>query len=71
MRPAMFRSGGWTCGERFEIQVVPPEWGRQPFLAVTDTSDHNRPRFEGRWGEAGLRLTEHDRGGPAGHYLWC
>ena len=33
--------------ERFEIQVVPPGWGRLPFLAVTDTSDHNLPRFEG------------------------
>jgi len=31
--------------ERFEIQVVPPVWGRQPFLAVTDTSDYNLPRF--------------------------
>ena len=37
--------------ERFEIQVVPPVWGRLPFLAVTDTSDHNLPRFEGSWGE--------------------
>ena len=40
--------------ERFEIQVVPPVWGRLPFLAVTDTSDHNLPRFEGRWDPAGL-----------------
>src|SRR5262252_6421947 len=39
--------------ERFEIQVVPPGWGRLPFLAVTDTSDHNMPRFQGRWDEAG------------------
>src|SRR6478752_2893292 len=29
--------------ERFEIQVVPTEWGRLPFLAVPDTSDHNLP----------------------------
>ena len=57
--------------ERFEIQVVPPEWGRQPFLAVADTKDGNLPRFEGRWSEAGERLAEHDRGGPAGYYLWC
>ena len=57
--------------ERFEIQVVPPVWGRQPFLAVTDTSDRNLPRFEGSWGEAGARLVEHARGGPAGYYLWC
>jgi len=57
--------------ERFEIQVVPPVWGRQPFLAVPDTSDYNLPRFEGSWGEAGNRLTEHARGGPAGYYLWC
>jgi len=57
--------------ERFEIQVVPPGWGRLPFLAVTDTSDHNLPRFEGKWSEAGGRLTEHDMGWPAGYYLWC
>jgi hypothetical protein len=38
--------------ERFEIQVVPTEWGRLPFLAVPDTSDGNRPRFEGRWGRS-------------------
>ena len=57
--------------ERFEIQVVPPQWGRQPFLAVTDTSDGNQPRFEGSWDEAGFRLVEHTRGEPAGYYLWC
>jgi len=56
--------------ERFEIQVVPTEWGRLPFLAVPDTSDGNRPRFEGRWDEAGYRLMEHTRGEPAGYYLW-
>ena len=57
--------------ERFEIQVVPPVWGRLPFLAVTDTSDYNLPRFEGSWGEAGARLAEHNMGWPAGYYLWC
>jgi len=57
--------------ERFEIQVVPPVWGRLPFLAVADTSDHSLPRFEGRWDEAGIRLTEHAMGWPAGYYLWC
>ena len=53
--------------ERFEIQVVPPVWGRLPFLAVTDTSDGNLPRLAGSWGEAGARLVEHTRGGPAGY----
>jgi hypothetical protein len=57
--------------ERFEIQVVPPEWGREPFLAVTDTSDYSLPRFEGRWDEAGGRLTEHAKGWSGGYYLWC
>jgi len=57
--------------ERFEIQVVPTEWGRLPFLAVTDINDHNLPRFEGRWDEAGVRLTEHAMGWPVGYYLWC
>jgi hypothetical protein len=57
--------------ERFEIQVVPPEWGRLPFLAVTDTTDYNLPRFEGGWGRAGERLVEHEMGWPAGYFLWC
>jgi hypothetical protein len=57
--------------ERFEIQVVPPGWGRLPFLAVTDANDRNLPRFEGSWGEAGARLAEHDMGWPAGYFLWC
>ena len=57
--------------ERFEIQVVPPVWGRQPFLAVTDTSDYNLPRFAGTWGRAGERLVEHEMGWPAGYFLWC
>jgi len=57
--------------ERFEIQVVPPGWGRLPFLAVTDTSDHNLARFGGPWGESGWRLTEQAMGWPAAYYLWC
>jgi hypothetical protein len=57
--------------ERFEIQVVPPGWGRQPFLAVADTSDYKIARFEGSWGESGMRLAEHAMADPAGYYLWC
>jgi hypothetical protein len=57
--------------ERFEIQVVPPVWGRLPFLAVTDKNDYSLPRFEGSWGEAGARLAEHNMGWPAGYFLWC
>jgi hypothetical protein len=57
--------------ERFEIQVVPPGWGREPFLAVTDTSEYKLPRFEGRWDQAGIRLMEHARAESAGYYLWC
>src|SRR3984893_8912899 len=57
--------------ERFEIQVVPPGWGRLPFLAVTDTSDYNLPRFGGSWDEAWAPLAEHNMGWPTGYYLWC
>jgi hypothetical protein len=57
--------------ERFEIQVVPTQWGCRPFLAVPDTNDSKMPRFEGRWDEAGARLAEHGLGWPAGYYLWC
>jgi hypothetical protein len=57
--------------ERFEIQVVPPGFGRLPFLAVTDSNDRNLRRFQGQWGDAGARLAEHAMGWPAGYYLWC
>ena len=57
--------------ERFEIQVVPPAWGRQPFLAVADTENYKLPRFEGAWAESGMRLAEHARADPNGFYLWC
>jgi hypothetical protein len=57
--------------ERFEIQVVPPEWGQLPFLAVSDTLDFKLPRFEGKWDEAGVRLAEHGNGWPAAYLLWC
>src|SRR5262249_40189134 len=42
--------------------------------AVPDGTRHQRPqppRFEGSWGEAGIRLVEHAMGWPAGYYLWC
>jgi hypothetical protein len=57
--------------ERFEIQVVPPGWGRLPFLAVPDRYDFKVARFEGRWEDAGVRLAEHGLGEPAGYFLWC
>src|SRR5262245_56343921 len=38
--------------ERFEIQIAQPSWGREPFLAVTDTHNGNEARFEGPWGGA-------------------
>ena len=57
--------------ERFEIQIVQPEWGRFPFLAVSDTLDHKVDRFEGRWDRAGERLAEHSLGWPKDFFLWC
>lgn len=44
--------------------------GALAVLAVPDTHDGNRPRFEGRWDQAGFRLTEHHRGSAAAYYLW-
>ena len=60
-----------TIRERFEIQIVPPDWGREPFLAVTDSHDGNQQRFGGDWNAAGYRLTEHYRGSASAYYLWC
>jgi hypothetical protein len=57
--------------ERFEINLVPHEWGQMPFLAVPDQKDGLRPRFAGPWGEAGLRLTEATQGMAQAYYLWA
>ncbi|WP_092650729.1 CehA/McbA family metallohydrolase [Actinopolymorpha singaporensis] len=56
--------------ERFEIQIIGHAWGRDPFLAVSDTQDSNAARFEGRWGMAGFRMTEHNKGWARTFYLW-
>jgi hypothetical protein len=50
--------------ERFEIAVIPTRWGQLPFLAVPDMQQHLAPRYEGRWAEAGGRLTEASQGWP-------
>lgn len=57
--------------ERFEVSVVPTEWGQLPFLAAPDEHDHLLPRYEGRWENAGLRLTEAAQGFAKAYYLWA
>jgi hypothetical protein len=57
--------------ERLEVSMVPTEWGQLPFLAVPDEHDHLLPRYEGRWEQAGLRLTEAAQGLARAYYLWA
>ncbi len=61
--------------ERFEIGMLGDDdvehWGQAPFLAVSDTKDRRRPRWEGPYRRAGYRMTETDGGEAAGLFsLW-
>ncbi len=56
--------------ERFEIGAVPWIWGQDPFLAWPDRKNAVQPRYEGKWGAAGLRQTEVSQGSPLHYTLW-
>jgi len=56
--------------ERFEVGLVPTEWGQNPFLAVPQNSDWLMPRYEGRWERFGRRQTEASVAYPE-YYLWA
>ena len=55
---------------RFEITVVPTEWGLLPFLAVTDGADGLFPRQDGPFWMAGSRQCESTQGHADEYYLW-
>jgi hypothetical protein len=57
--------------ERFEIATVPTAWGQLPFLAVPDQPDSLPPRYEGPWGDAGVRLTEAYQARSHAYFLWA
>lgn len=56
--------------ERFEISVLPLEWGQYPFLSVPDQKSSLIDRYDGPWEQAGRRQTEADQGWPGGYFLW-
>ena len=58
--------------ERFEIAAIeePPVPGGKPFLAVTDRKETLLPRYQGQWGEAGLRQTEALAARAQSYHLW-
>ena len=61
--------------ERFEIGMLGYDdvehWGQVPFLAVADSKDRRMPRWEGKYGRAGHRMTETAGGEAAGLFsLW-
>jgi hypothetical protein len=66
--------GGTTISapirQRFEIAVVPTDWGLLPFLAVPDRSDGLLPRKEGRFAMAGVRQCESTQANAHSYYLW-
>lgn len=57
--------------DRFEISVVPTDWGQLPFAALPDHSDSLPPRYEGRFGAAGNRQTQVVQARPHGYFLWA
>lgn len=57
--------------ERFEIGVVPTDWGESAFLAAPDIDDSLFERSSGQWGAAGARQCEVRQGWPHTFYLWC
>ncbi len=56
--------------DRFEIGLVPTQWGHLAFLARPDHADGMLPRKAGSWDTMGERHTEVDTGWPKNYYLW-
>ncbi len=67
-------AGGSTVSvpvrQRFEISVVPTEWGLLPYLAVPDSNDGLYPRREGPFSTAGFRQCESTQATALEYYLW-
>lgn len=57
--------------ERFEVAVVPTDWGGLPFLALSDRTDGLMPRHAGAWQDAGFRQAEVIQGEACDYYLWA
>jgi hypothetical protein len=57
--------------DRFEICVLPPEWGQLAMLAVPDNQDELFPWGEGKWEETGQRQTEVRQAWPRRYVLWA
>jgi len=70
----LFRDGteaSSSIRERFEIGVLPVEWGRIAMLAVPDTLDEIPDRDGGPWEQIGQRQTEVQPALPRYFYLWA
>lgn len=57
--------------QRFEVDVVPVDWGIVPFLALPDQDDTLHARESGPYELAGLRQCEAVQGVPCEYYLWA
>jgi hypothetical protein len=57
--------------ERFEIGVVPSNWGQLPFVAVPDSNDWLYPKDIRQTSQGGRAQTETGGGAARAYYLWC
>ncbi|MBO0838942.1 MAG: hypothetical protein J2P28_25990, partial [Actinobacteria bacterium] len=60
-----------TIRDRFEIAVVPPGWGQNPFRAQPDVYDSLPRRYEGAFDSTGSRQTEARQGEPRSWWIWA
>jgi hypothetical protein len=56
--------------QRFEISLVPTDWGLLPYLAVPDCNDSLLPRREGPFWMTGFRQCESVQATAKEYYLW-
>lgn len=60
-----------TIRDRFEIAVVPPAWGQNPFRAQPDVYDSLPRRYEGAFDSTGSRQTEARQALPRSWWIWA
>lgn len=57
--------------ERFEINIVPAQWGHFSFLSRPDQIAALMPRHEGQWRTMGARQSEVIPSWPHSYFLWA
>lgn len=57
--------------QRYEVDVVPAQWGVLPYLAVPDQYDRLYPRRRGAFDMTGWRQCEAAQATARDYHLWC